>query len=163
VLLDVSDCADAGSFVGALQRGLAGLIVTEADGDFFVFYDPEGVTQPGARFPFCTVVTGDRYDAASNLDREPGAYRVNVGVSRGAYEARFGPAPRQPVGQDVIDTGHDYTMRDTLLPHPFYAPMHWLCVVNPGAKTLADVGRYLAEAHTLARRTYDNQQKRRRG
>lgn len=159
---EASDLSDARSMLAAIERDLPGLVVTEGDGDFFVFYDPDGVTKPDQRFPFCTVLTGDRYyDAASRLSRDPASYRVSLGVSRETYEAHFGPAPRQPVGQEVIDSGFDYATTDTLLPHPFYASMHWVCVVNPGDKTRADLDACLADAHAIARRTYDNQQKRR--
>jgi hypothetical protein len=83
-------------------------------------------------------MTGDRYDKASWLDRDVSTYRVNLGVSRGTYEGRFGPAPRQAAGQAVIDTGFDYTATDTVMPHPFYAPLHWVCVVNPRERTAVE-------------------------
>jgi uncharacterized protein DUF6194 len=129
--LELTDLADAPALAAALQRLLPGLITTTSDGDIFIFYDPDEITVPDKRFPFCTIVTGDRYDSASNLDRDPMTYRVNVEASRDAYEERFGPAPRQPAGYAVIDTGHDYTATDAVLPHPFYAPLHWVCL-RPG-------------------------------
>ena len=82
--------------------------MSEGSGDSFVFYDPDGVTVPERRFPFITVVTGDRYDAASRLDRSAGSFRVNLGIGRFSYEALFGPAPRQAAGYEVIDTRAHY-------------------------------------------------------
>jgi hypothetical protein len=156
MLLELTDLADAPTLAAALQRLLPGLITTTADGDVFVFYDPDGITVADKRFPFCTIVTGDHYDSASNLDRDEATFRVNVEASRDAYEARFGPAPRQPAGYAVIDIGHDYTATDTVLPHPFYAPLHWVCVVNPGPRTVAELADLITEAHGRARRKYQN-------
>lgn len=154
VLLAPPDVAEVGALLRAVQSQLPGIVTTEGSGDWFLFYDPDGTTEPERRFPFCTLVTGDRYDGASHLDRDPATYRVNLGVSRRRYENLFGPAPRQAAGHEVIDTGHDYTATDTLLPHPFYAPMHWVCVVNPAERTRDHLATLVAEAHGLARHRY---------
>jgi hypothetical protein len=161
--LALADVADPMALLRAIEGRLPGIVTTQASGDSFLFYDPDGVTVPEARFPFCTIVTGDRYDAASLLDRNPATYRVNVGVDRPAYEALFGPAPREAAGYGVIDTGSDYTLKDTLLPHPVYAPLHWLCVVDPGDHTRAELATVLERAHAVARRKYDNQRSRTAG
>ena len=158
--LERADLAGAASLLRAIERQLPGVVVTAGSGDWFSFYDPDGTTEPERRFPFCTLVTGDRYDAASFLDRDAHTYRVNLGVDRRSYEELFSRAPRQAVGQEVLDTGFDYTATDTLLPHPFYAPMHWVCVVNPGERTRARLAALLACAHDLARHRYDNRQRR---
>jgi len=160
-LLDPADVAGVTPLLHAIEHQLPGIVTTEGSGDWYLFYDPDGITRPDQRFPFCTIVTGDRYDAASRLDRDPATYRVNVGVDRRSYEDLFGPAPRQAAGHEVIETGFDYAATDTLLPHPFYAPMHWVCVVNPGDRTRARLGELLDLAHALARRTYDNRKGRR--
>jgi hypothetical protein len=160
-LLEPTDVADATTLLHAIEHQLPGIVTTEGSGDWYLFYDPDGLTRPDQRFPFCTLVTGDRYDAASRLDRDRATYRVNVGVDRRSYEDLFGPAPRQAVGHEVIETGSDYAATETLLPHPFYAPLHWVCVVNPGDRTRARLGELLDLAHTLARRTYDNRTRRR--
>lgn len=155
--LEPADLVGAAALFRAVERELSGIVTTTGNGDWFVFYDPDDVTQPDSRFPFCTIVTGDRYDAASDLDRDAASYRVNLGISRGRYEARLGPAPRQAAGREVIDAGVDYTSRDTVLPHPFYAPLHWVCIVNPGERTRAELGELLDDAHGQARRMYERQ------
>ena len=159
--LKPADLGDADRMAAALQRELPGLVTSTDAGDWYVFYDPDGITEPTSRFPFCTLMTGDRYDAASDLDREPAAYRINVEVGRATYESLFGPAPREAAGMKVIDTGHDYTARDTVFPHPFYAPLHWVCVVQPGEQTRERLGQLVAESYGIAQRKYDNQRRRR--
>jgi hypothetical protein len=160
-LLEPADVAEATTLLHAIEQQLAGVVTTEGSGDWYLFYDPDGITRPDQRFPFCTLVTGDRYDGASRLDRDPATYRVNVGVDRHSYEDLFGPAPRQAAGHEVVETGFDYALTDTLLPHPFYAPLHWVCVVNPGVRTRERLGELLDLAHALARRSYDNRKGRR--
>ena len=154
VMLKRADIMSAPALLKAIDRELPGTVTTEGSGDSFVFYDPDGVTVPERRFPFVTVVTGDRYDAASWLDRDVVSFRVNLGVDRATYEALFGPAPRQAAGHAVIDTGFDYTTPDLVMPHPFYAPMHWVCVVNPGEQTRAALAGLMRAAYSLAQARY---------
>ena len=160
VTLNPADISSGQAVLSAIQRELPGTVTTEGSGDAFVFYDPDGITVPERRFPFITVVTGDRYDAASNLDRDATSFRVNLGVDRPTYEAMFGPVPRQPVGQEVIDTGFDYTSTDQVMPHPYYAPMHWVCIVNPAEHTRLVLADLIQSAYVLAMRQYGH---RRRG
>jgi hypothetical protein len=154
VSLTSADLADAASLLSALERELSGLVTSQGSGDWFVFYDPDGVTVPEKRFPFLTLVTGDRYDAASHLDRDLNTYRVNLGIGRQAYEALFGKAPREAAGDQVIDTGTDYSVTDTVMPHPFYAPLHWVCVVNPGPRTRDQLAALIETAYAEADRHY---------
>lgn len=155
--LSSGDLSSASALLLAIERELSGIATTSGEGDSFVFYDPDRVTVAGKRFPFLTLVTGDRYDAASNLDRDAPTYRVNLGVDRQAYQEFFGLAPRQSAGIEVIDTGYDYTEVDAVLPHPFYAPLHWVCIVNPAQRIRSPLVHLLERAHALVKRQYDNQ------
>ncbi|MFO0750434.1 MAG: DUF6194 family protein [Myxococcota bacterium] len=114
-------------------------------GDSFFFYDPARSGDP-QRFPFATLVVKDYpgWDAASNLDR-PGVFRLNLGVSKETFRARFG-APSQ-----AVEGGHDFTALDVVMPHPVYAAQSWLCVLNPSAETFErEVMPLLADAHATA-------------
>ncbi|MEU7818061.1 DUF6194 family protein [Pseudonocardia sp. NPDC049154] len=123
-----------------------GAVVLEAAGDLFFVHDPEGDLPDERKQPFVTIVTGGRYDDVSDLDR-PGVYRLDVGVSR----ARFGQ----------LDLGTDLTTLDVFLPHPIYASQHWICVLNPGARTVGLLDELIVEAHGLARRKVENWRARR--
>jgi hypothetical protein len=139
VALANSDLVDALALLRALQRELQGIVTSSGSGDWFVV----------------TLVTGDRYDVASRLDRDAMTYRVNLGLDRRTYEQLFGPAPRQAAGYEVIDTGVDRTGVDVVMPPPVYAPMHWVCVVNPAEGSRAKLEDLLERAHALAKRQYD--------
>ncbi|MFR9806372.1 DUF6194 family protein [Pseudonocardia sp. RS010] len=123
-----------------------GAVVLEAAGDLFFVHDPEGALPDEREQPFATIVTGDRYDDVSDMDR-PGVYRLNVEVSKARY------------GQ--LDLGTDLTADDVFLPHPVYASQHWICVLNPGPRTAGLIYELIVEAHGLARRKVDNWRARR--
>lgn len=139
-----------------------GVEVLENLGDAFFIYDPERILPPTRRLPFATIVTGDHYDSVSGLDR-PGAYRVNIGLTKATYVRRFGSPPTRRDADGVLDTGYDHAAVDTVVPHPHYASQYWVSVVNPGPATLDTVREMLAEAHALAARKYARWRARRTG
>ena len=122
----------------------------------FFFYDPDRDTPHDKRQPFATVVDADDYDGerVSDLSR-PGVYRVNAGVSRETYRALFGPEPPWGKGGGPVDTGHDFSVLDTFLPHPVYAPMSWICILSPSEANWPRLQEHLREAHALALRRYE--------
>ena len=132
-------------------RAMPDVATVEKSGDWFFFVGDD------RRMPFATLVTGDRNDTASDLERQ-GVYRLNIGVEKAAYHARFGDPPPFPKDGVIINTGHDFTRLDTLLPHPVYAEMHWVCVLNPSDATFElTVKSLLAEAHAIAARRHKPQ------
>lgn len=126
-----------------------GVDVVEAAGDCFFFANPDDGRPADHRLPFVTLVKGDAHDAASNLSR-PGVYRLNLGINPDTYRALFGPPPQPAPGWGVIEADHDYTQLDILMPHPVYAPLSWVCVLNPSAATFERLRPLLEEAHGLA-------------
>ncbi|MCX4391118.1 DUF6194 family protein [Micromonospora peucetia] len=129
-----------------------GVDTLEANGDTFFIYDPDRDLPADRQLPFATIVTGDHYDDASTLSR-PGAWRLNIGLTRSAYGALF---PRRHGSDGDID----HTVTDTVLPHPVYARQHWVCVVNPGEATVDTVRRLLTEAYDFAARKHTNHRSR---
>jgi Family of unknown function (DUF6194) len=127
-----------------LTETFADVQTASADGATFFFYGTERM------LPFATLMTKDDvYDRASNLDR-PGVFRLNIGVARDTYRALFGPAPARAGAGGAVDSGHDFTALDQLMPHPVYAPQSWVCVLNPSETTFEKVKPLLAEAYALA-------------
>ena len=117
--------------------------VVNAYDAYFFFYGEDRMT------PFDTLVTNDAHDQASDLNR-PEVYRLNVGVGRDTFLSLFGSQPSPPGQSGVVDTGHDFTALDQLMPHPVYGHLNWVCVLNPSDETFQTVGELLAEAHRLA-------------
>jgi hypothetical protein len=137
-----------------------GVRTVDNSGDTFFMYDPDGDLPAERQFPFVTIVTGDQYDTVSKLDR-PGAYRLNIGLTKATYVASFGAAPTQRDANGVLETGFDYAAVDTVMPHPIYGSQHWVSVVDPGEATLETVRRLLTEAHGFAARKYASHHARR--
>jgi Family of unknown function (DUF6194) len=140
---------DARSVIRYISEELDHVVAVESEGDTFFTYDPSGRPPGGAWQPFATVVTSDRHDRVSKLDRDD-AYRLNVGLTKATYTGLFGTPPRRRDDDRVLDTGFDYATEDRLMPHPHYGSQYWVCVVNPGEATFEELKPLLAEAHAFA-------------
>jgi hypothetical protein len=138
-------------------RAYDGVWVLEAQDDLFYLFDPAADLPPERQQPFATIVTGDHYEKVSRLD-EPGAWRLNIGLTKATYTSLFGPVPTERDADWVLDSEHDYTARNTLMPHPFYASQYWVAIVNP--VELEPLSSLLDEAHEFAARKYANHQSR---
>src|SRR3954451_6490031 len=95
-------------------------------GYMFFFYASE------RKLPFATIATSDNeYDRVSQLDR-PGVFRLNIGITKPTFQSLFGSG-----APDV--TNYDFTVVDTIMPHPDYASQNYVCVLNPSAPTFEKV------------------------
>jgi len=91
--------------------------------------------------PFVTIAhTDNEYEKVSNLNRE-GVFRINIGVSRQTFNDLIGEAPTEPI---------DYTILNTILPHPDYAKQNFICILNPAGDNIAKTKQLITEAHALA-------------
>ena len=133
-----------------LEETFDNTTVLENDGDTFYIYDPHGDLPPERQIPFVTIVTGEDWEQVANLT-EPGAYRLNIGLTKATYSSLSGTAPEAEV---------DYAARDKLMPHPTYGGQHWVCVVNPSDATVDALKPLLTEAHEFAARKHANQEAR---
>ena len=106
-------------------------------GDVFFYVAPDGKVPSGQ--PFATIVTKDYPgEPSSGLDR-PGAFRVNIATSRGsAFTVQHAETDVDPATPDV------------LMPHPAYAALGWVAVVEPGARTGDQTLALLRSAHEAA-------------
>ena len=124
-------------------------------GDTFFIYDPQRDLEPHRKFPFATIVTKDYgdFDCASHLNR-PGVFRLNIGVSKATYRSMFAPQTSPPEAAGGVDTGHDFSALDQIMPHPVYGQQSWVCVLNPSDATFQALRPLLAEAYDLAVRRH---------
>jgi hypothetical protein len=103
-------------------------------GDRFFYYAPDGVVPPGQ--PFATIVTKD-YPGEPPAGLDDGVFRVNIDAGR----------RDQPLVEDP-------SLRDTVMPHPVYGHLGWVCVVQPGERTTSVLPDLLREAHDAAKRRW---------
>lgn len=79
-------------------------------------------------------------------------YRLNLGVRPETYRRLFRAPPAATREMSVVNTGHDYSKLGELMPHPVYAPLSRVCVLNPGAAAFEAVEPLLEEAYRMAAR-----------
>ena len=109
---------------------------------------------PGRRLPsgtyFATLKEKDgENDRSSNLDRQ-GVFRLSIGPQRKDFESRFGTPPARPSKGGVIDGPWDFSEKNTLMPHPVYGWMSWVCVLNPSDAMFEKLNPLLISAHEKA-------------
>lgn len=135
---------DEASVIQYILDTFEGVETSSTLGYTFFFYGSDRM------LPFVTLATQDNEgDHASDLDRA-GVFRLNIGVSRETYRSLFGEHPPRLGPDGVVDTGHDFTVLDQLMPNPIYAPQSWVCVLNPSEATFQKIQPLLAEAYELA-------------
>ncbi|GAA4902589.1 hypothetical protein GCM10023405_24320 [Streptomonospora salina] len=113
-------------------------------GDHFFYFAPHGQV-PDRVQPYATIVTKDYPDdTLCGLD-PAGRWRVNIHVGKAKLT--------ELTGEDFGDTAaHDFSEADVILPHPVYAALGWIAVVNPGDRTAPAVVALLGDAHDNAPR-----------
>ncbi|MDX1591662.1 MAG: DUF6194 family protein [Balneolaceae bacterium] len=125
-----------------------GVVPKSSWGETSLFYNPGSVLPNGVYFSTLKEKDGDN-DKSSQLYRD-GVFRLSIGVSKKTFEGLFGARPKRPPKGGIIDTGHDFTALDTLMPHPVYGWMSWVQVLNPGKNTFSELKPLLEEAHSNA-------------
>ena len=122
-------------------------------GETALFYNPGKALPRGVYF--ATVKDRDgANDKASNLDR-PGVFRLNAGLPKARYEALFGSTPVRPAKGGSVAGDWAFTTLDTVTPHPIYAWMGWISVLNPSADTYTRLAPLLDAAHSKAVAAFD--------
>jgi hypothetical protein len=131
---------DEAAVIQYIKGAFPDVHVVSGSAGYFFFRKPAGDAPSDHKFPFATVVNSDECDQFSDLNRA-GIYRLNIGLSREAYRSRFR-------SESAPET--DFAALDKIMPHPVYAAMHWVCVLNPSAETFAEIKPLLAEAYERA-------------
>lgn len=134
-------------------ENLPGTVLVESWGERGIFYNPHGTLKRGVYVATVKEKDGAN-DKSSRLNR-PGVYRLNFGVRRGTFRARFGELPKRPEKGGVVAMPFDFAAPDTLLPHPVYGWMGWLCVLSPSRETFETCRPLLREAWAYAKEKYE--------
>lgn len=62
----------------------------------------------------------------------------------------FGKIPARPAAGGVVDMDCDFTALDTIVPHPVYAWMGWVSVLNPTNQTFERLKPLVQEAYEFS-------------
>lgn len=145
---------DIVSITEYIDSTFADIHIVKAWGETSFFYNPDRKLPRGIYFVTIKEKNGHN-DRASNLDRSE-VFRLNIGISKSTFRSLFGQQPSRPQAGRVVDTGHDFTALDQLMPHPVYGWMSWVAVLNPSATTFEGVKPLLSEAYSLAIAKFTN-------
>jgi Family of unknown function (DUF6194) len=92
-------------------------------------------------------------DKASRLNRD-GVFRLNIGVSKESYQKLFGDKPKRPPKGGIVETGNDFTELNIITPHPIYAWIHWIAILNPTQDSINILKPILDETYTIVQKKY---------
>ena len=134
-----------------LER-LDGIVAVESWGERGIFYNPDGRLKRGVYVLTIKEKDGDN-DCSSQLDRQ-GVWRVNIGVRKSTFRTMFGEIPARPPKGGTVDAAHDFSALDCIMPHPVYAWMGWICVLNPTERTFDVLRPLIDEAYAYAKEKY---------
>jgi hypothetical protein len=130
-----------------LTSRFGGLAPKASWGETSLFYNPDLALANGVYF--CTIKEHDgANDRSAELDR-PGVFRLALGLPAECYEHLFGSRPARPPKGAVVATGHDFAQLDVVMPHPIYAWMGWIQVLNPSAERFASMEPLFVESYDL--------------
>lgn len=94
-----------------------------------LFLNPGQQLKRGTYFATLKEKDGEN-DKASFLARD-GVFRLNIGVTKECYLSLFATLAQRPAKGCCIDGGYDFQKINTILPHPVYGWIGWVCVLNP--------------------------------
>ncbi len=129
-----------------------GTVIVDAWGERGIFYNPEGKLKRGVYVMTVKQKDGDN-DKGSKLNRE-GIYRINTGISKERFKKIYGYIPARPEAGGIVDMSYDFTVENAIIPHPVYAWMGWICVLNPTEKIFDEFMKYIEESYEMAKVKY---------
>lgn len=146
--------------VDRLTGRFDGLAPKASWGETSLFYNPGLVLANGVYF--CTIKEHDgANDRSSELDRS-GVFRLALGLTAERYERLFGSRPVRPAKGAAVSTGHDFTRLDVVTPHPIYAWMGWIQVLNPSEETFVSMESLFVDSYDDVVRKFEARRRRSR-
>lgn len=134
-------------------ENLQGTVLVESWGEKGIFYNPDRKLKRGVYILTVKEKDGEN-DRSSDLNRE-NIYRVNLGVHKETFAEMFGALPKRPEKGGIVDMPYDFTEINNIIPHPVYAWMGWICVLNPTEMIFEELKPFIQEAYKYAREKYE--------
>jgi hypothetical protein len=131
-----------------IEKDFDGVVPKSSWGETSLFYNPGRLLPNGVYFCTLKEKNGEN-DKSSMLDRE-GVFRLSIGITKDTFEKKFGSRPKRPPKGGIIDTVHDFTALNELMPHPIYGWMSWVQILNPSESTFEALLPLITEAYENA-------------
>lgn len=132
---------------------LEGTVLVNSWGENGIFYNPDGRLKRGIYILTVKEKDGEN-DKSSHLNRD-NIFRVNLGVRKNTFVNLFGAVPKRPDKGGIVDIPYDFTEINQIIPHPVYAWMGWVCVLNPDENTFETLKPLIQEAYEYAKEKYN--------
>lgn len=129
-----------------------GVVVKSSWGERGVFYNLGCVLKRGVYILTVKEKDGDN-DCSSRLDRD-GVFRISLGLRKSTFRSLFGELPARPPKGGVVDMPYDFSEKDIIMPHPVYAWMGWICVLNPSIETFDSLKPFIQESYEYAKEKF---------
>lgn len=123
-------------------------VLVNSWGEKGIFYNPNNVLKRGVYVLTIKEKDGEN-DKSSNLNRDT-IYRVNIGIRKETFKDQFGVIPTRPSAGGIVDMDYDFTKVDVIMPHPVYAWMGWVSVLNPSEETFEKLKPLMKEAYEFS-------------
>lgn len=134
-----------------------GVVMVNSWGERGIFYNPGYKLKRGVYVLTVKEKDGDN-DKSSKLDRN-GIYRVNLGIRKKTFFRIFGAVPKRPGKGGIVDMNFDFSATDVILPHPVYAWMSWICMLNPSEENFEKLKPFIQESYEYAKEKYQKRKK----
>ncbi len=150
---------DIESLIKRIMAHYAGLRENMNWGERGLFYNPDNKLPLGAYMLTFKERDGQN-DAASQISARSGVFRLNLKISKPTFITLFNEIPKRPAAGCIVATGHDFTQLDTIMPHPVYGWMTWICILNPSENMIIEMEAlhlfdeaYAAAVHTFEKKS----------
>lgn len=133
-------------------KNLKDTVLTETWGEKAVFYNPGNILKKGVYILTIKEKDGEN-DKASGLNRK-NIFRVNLSLRKETFLKLFGEIPDRPAAGKTVNMNYDFKKTDEILPHPVYAWMGWISILNPSYKTSDIIIPFINEAYDFAKEKF---------
>lgn len=134
-------------------KNLEDVVLVDSWGEKGIFYNPNNILKRGIYVLTIKEKDGDN-DKSSNLNRED-TYRVNIGIRKKTFIDLFGKIPKRPNAGEIVNMDYDFSQKDKIIPHPVYAWMSWICILNPTKTTFETLKQYISESYEYAKEKFN--------
>lgn len=133
-------------------KTLEDVVLVNSWGEQGIFYNPQYALKRGVYVLTIKEKDGTN-DKASNLNRD-NVFRVNVGIRKSSFNKLFGDIPKRPAASGIVDMEYHFAVLDKIIPHPVYAWMGWISVLNPSVQTFEILKPLIEEAHQFSKEKF---------
>ena len=77
-----------------------------------------------------------------------------MGIRKYTFFKMFGNIPKRPAKGCVVDMDYDFSSINKVMPHPVYAWMGWIRILNPSEENFEKLKPLIEEAYNYANEKY---------